>query len=159
MLVLYAVFKVHVCARHKRLSFTKTVKLAWFAFSQTSGDGEIRTHDPLLARQVLSQLSYTPRSFVSVIGCLTGSGMTGISIYIKANKQIAPLTLPRFETSFAIPHRSRCFLLIPFYLSNCIFKSASRLAFENQLPRLISKKKSGSHLLSRAVSSKVPSAA
>ena len=26
----------------------------------TSGDGEIRTHDPLLARQVLSQLSYTP---------------------------------------------------------------------------------------------------
>ena len=24
------------------------------------GDGEIRTHDPLLARQVLSQLSYTP---------------------------------------------------------------------------------------------------
>ena len=28
----------------------------------TSGDGEIRTHDPLLARQVLSQLSYTPIS-------------------------------------------------------------------------------------------------
>ena len=26
----------------------------------TSGDGEIRTLDPLLARQVLSQLSYTP---------------------------------------------------------------------------------------------------
>ena len=24
------------------------------------GDGEIRTHDPLLARQVLSQLSYVP---------------------------------------------------------------------------------------------------
>ena len=30
-----------------------------FYFS-TNGDGEIRTHDPLLARQVLSQLSYTP---------------------------------------------------------------------------------------------------
>ena len=28
--------------------------------SPPSGDGEIRTHDPLLARQVLSQLSYTP---------------------------------------------------------------------------------------------------
>ena len=27
------------------------------------GDGEIRTHDPLLARQVLSQLSYTPINF------------------------------------------------------------------------------------------------
>ena len=25
-----------------------------------NGDGEIRTHDPQLARQVLSQLSYTP---------------------------------------------------------------------------------------------------
>ena len=29
-----------------------------------NGDGEIRTHDPLLARQVLSQLSYTPRNFM-----------------------------------------------------------------------------------------------
>ena len=27
---------------------------------EANGDGEIRTHDPLLARQVLSQLSYTP---------------------------------------------------------------------------------------------------
>ena len=26
----------------------------------SNGDGEIRTLDPLLARQVLSQLSYTP---------------------------------------------------------------------------------------------------
>ena len=29
-------------------------------FSLLRGDGEIRTLDPLLARQVLSQLSYTP---------------------------------------------------------------------------------------------------
>ena len=29
-----------------------------------SGDGEIRTLDPLLARQVLSQLSYTPISHI-----------------------------------------------------------------------------------------------
>ena len=27
---------------------------------KSNGDGEIRTLDPLLARQVLSQLSYTP---------------------------------------------------------------------------------------------------
>ena len=27
---------------------------------EVSGDDEIRTHDPLLARQVLSQLSYAP---------------------------------------------------------------------------------------------------
>ena len=32
---------------------------------QPSGDGEIRTHDPLLARQVLSQLSYAPKMGLS----------------------------------------------------------------------------------------------
>ena len=42
---LYAVFKV----RYVRLTKVKR-----------NGDGEIRTLDPLLARQVLSQLSYTP---------------------------------------------------------------------------------------------------
>ena len=31
-----------------------------FIFSGSSGDKGIRTLDPLLARQVLSQLSYTP---------------------------------------------------------------------------------------------------
>ena len=30
------------------------------SFFKDSGDGEIRTLDPLLARQVLSQLSYAP---------------------------------------------------------------------------------------------------
>ena len=44
LLYLYSVFKVHP-------DFFKPV----------SGDNEIRTRDPLLARQVLSQLSYTPR--------------------------------------------------------------------------------------------------
>ena len=34
---------------------------------RSSGDGEIRTHDPLLARQVLSQLSYTPTVPISVV--------------------------------------------------------------------------------------------
>ena len=33
-----------------------------------NGDGEIRTLDPLLARQVLSQLSYTPRFSVHAKG-------------------------------------------------------------------------------------------
>ena len=32
-------------------------------FFKPSGDDEIRTRDPLLARQVLSQLSYAPISF------------------------------------------------------------------------------------------------
>ena len=35
--------------------------------SDQSGDGEIRTHDPLLARQVLSQLSYTPTQLCCII--------------------------------------------------------------------------------------------
>ena len=43
LLYLYSVFKVHP-------DFFKPV----------SGDNEIRTRDPLLARQVLSQLSYAP---------------------------------------------------------------------------------------------------
>ena len=42
----YVVFKVRGTSQAKLLS--------------TNGDGEIRTLDPLLARQVLSQLSYTP---------------------------------------------------------------------------------------------------
>ena len=44
LLYLYSVFKVHP-------DF----------FKPASGDNEIRTRDPLLARQVLSQLSYIPR--------------------------------------------------------------------------------------------------
>ena len=35
----------------------------WF-FPIHGGDEEIRTLDPLLAGQVLSQLSYTPRGFI-----------------------------------------------------------------------------------------------
>ena len=36
-------------------------------FYQPNGDDEIRTRDPLLARQVLSQLSYAPIPFVWAI--------------------------------------------------------------------------------------------
>ena len=43
-IIVYAVFKVHSTVRD----------------FLPNGDGEIRTLDPLLARQVLSQLSYTP---------------------------------------------------------------------------------------------------
>ena len=43
-------------ARHLRLSIPGSAALRLYL----RGDGEIRTLDPLLARQVLSQLSYTP---------------------------------------------------------------------------------------------------
>ena len=47
--ILYAVFKV-------RYLYMETKQIHFVP----DGDGEIRTLDPLLARQVLSQLSYTP---------------------------------------------------------------------------------------------------
>ena len=40
----------------------KVVRVAWFNSSTPGGDEEDRTPDPLRARQVLSQLSYTPES-------------------------------------------------------------------------------------------------
>ena len=46
---------------------------------RSSGDGEIRTHDPLLARQVLSQLSYAPIRTNYSIGYLSISvGLSGL---------------------------------------------------------------------------------
>ena len=58
-------------SRYKRIRFpnaSETVSQLLLLFLLTrqtvsylaDGDGEIRTLDPLLARQVLSQLSYTP---------------------------------------------------------------------------------------------------
>ena len=46
-----------------RTKFKLRLRLAFIQLLSANGDGEIRTLDPLLARQVLSQLSYTP------IGC------------------------------------------------------------------------------------------
>ena len=52
-----------------------------FCFHPT-GDEGIRTLDPLLARQVLSQLSYTPKTS-NVIYCL------GIMIYVFSSSRKA----------------------------------------------------------------------
>ena len=48
----------------RSLSTRKTSFPRWLLSELLSGDGEIRTLDPLLARQVLSQLSYTPTDAV-----------------------------------------------------------------------------------------------
>ena len=45
---------------HSGLPFWKFLWLPFFSKKVTGGDDGIRTHDPLLAGQVLSQLSYTP---------------------------------------------------------------------------------------------------
>ena len=42
------------------LNSSVALRLILIKLLSTNGDGEIRTLDPLLARQVLSQLSYTP---------------------------------------------------------------------------------------------------
>ena len=44
------------------LSSCSVFNVLFFGVSPLGGDEQIRTVDPLLARQVLSQLSYTPRS-------------------------------------------------------------------------------------------------
>ena len=43
-----------------RTKFKLRLRLAFIQLLSANGDGEIRTLDPLLARQVLSQLSYAP---------------------------------------------------------------------------------------------------
>ena len=70
---MYAVFKVHsMFTQLNSLTFVKVrelprtkfklrLRLAFIQLLSANGDGEIRTLDPLLARQVLSQLSYTPK--------------------------------------------------------------------------------------------------
>ena len=50
------IFSCHTCFLTHNSSYQK------FAFDISNGDKQIRTADPLLARQVLSQLSYTPRA-------------------------------------------------------------------------------------------------
>ena len=57
---LYEVFKVQTACRAVALHAFRAASQLMADNASASGDGEIRTHDPLLARQVLSQLSYTP---------------------------------------------------------------------------------------------------
>ena len=46
-----------------RENFVLEVRVFVMTSSEVSGDNEIRTRDLLLARQALSQLSYTPKWF------------------------------------------------------------------------------------------------
>ena len=57
----YIVKSANVLQVHASLS------LAFTKLLSANGDGEIRTLDPLLARQVLSQLSYTPTVRVDLV--------------------------------------------------------------------------------------------
>ena len=62
-------------------SFACEVRLILVGLS-TSGDNEIRTRDPLLARQVLSQLSYTPKGFGSHLSSRTVSSEVLSAVWV-----------------------------------------------------------------------------
>ena len=75
--VSYSVFNEHfflgslnlIFKNHSLLIRLKFLWLAFFSKKVTGGDDGIRTHDPLLAGQVLSQLSYTPIKVVVFSPC------------------------------------------------------------------------------------------
>ena len=54
------------------MKFSKYISQQILFSSADNGDGEIRTLDPLLARQVLSQLSYAPTLIHSILKKLMG---------------------------------------------------------------------------------------
>ena len=122
-----------------------------------SGDGEIRTLDPLLARQVLSQLSYTPTDaglpffkaipiFYLMDICPVGlSGLEPPTSRLSGVRSNRLSYKPRL-----ILQKLRCHIITLLYM----FSVKVKPLFTVKL--LI---KSGSHLLSHAVSSIVPSAA
>ena len=67
-----------------------------FADRSASGDGEIRTLDPLLARQVLSQLSYAPILLVS-------DSLTNISLLFPFVKYLSSFVLNPAATCSPMP--------------------------------------------------------
>ena len=69
------------------MKFSRYIRM----INHPSGDGEIRTLDPLLARQVLSQLSYAPRSSYSISFLLrtsTGSVLRTIQLVLLFSKNL-----------------------------------------------------------------------
>ena len=63
---LVSILSIHSC-RGLKFQLIAVLPRSWVRQLGAGGDDGIRTHDPLLAGQVLSQLSYTP---VSGFACL-----------------------------------------------------------------------------------------
>ena len=153
-----AVFKVRFFLDKKALPFCP------------NGDNEIRTRDPLLARQVLSQLSYTPRRFLMGLSGLEPptSRLSGVRsnrlsykplyyTFLYARFCFVSSNDPKQASRFALSLRSPLSFLevrSRFAQSNGI---KQEFTLRLQLA-LIAVLKPGGHLLSHTVSSAVPSA-
>ena len=68
-----------------------------------NGDGEIRTLDPLLARQVLSQLSYAPTDYILILMGLNGLEPSTSRLSGVRSNQLSYNPMDLAATYFAIP--------------------------------------------------------
>ncbi len=77
------------------------------SFANDSGGREgIRTPDPLLAKQVLSQLSYTPAAFAKrLILYPVVAGLVGLSTYARVRSPIAGFIHLRRSPSIVVGSR------------------------------------------------------
>ncbi len=75
------------------------------AVTQLCGDGEIRTHDPLLARQVLSQLSYAPKIGLTPVGL---SGLEPPTSRLSGVRSNQLSYKPLIRRPPILPHRLQC---------------------------------------------------
>ena len=114
------------------------------SFSDTSGDEGIRTPDPLLARQVLSQLSYAPLAN-NPKDCAIWQGFMSSIFFASTCLGLSGLEPPTSRLSGVRSNR----------LS---YKPAYASLGEGFIKNFIFYK-AGSHLFSHTVSSAVPSAA
>ena len=74
---------------HRVLHLSFRFALSIFACGRLSagGDDGIRTHDPLLAGQVLSQLSYTPTVFFPLLGFLFSFSRSSLPTRLREHPQ------------------------------------------------------------------------
>ena len=104
----YAVFKEHFASDSVRS-----------VLENTGGDEEIRTPDPLLARQVLSHLSYTPPfdlSF-SLLAALASSFSSVSYVYVRSFASlVAALPESKNPASNALVLLIKCICLFRFWL-------------------------------------------
>ena len=95
------------------MQFSRYIRDGTFSCLTTSGDNEIRTRDLLLARQALSQLSYTPMGFFFYIRKVGLSGLeppTSRLSGVRSNRLSykPPCFLKRIRQPPTLPHRHQC---------------------------------------------------